>query len=47
MLYVSVLVILKLKTNSKEFLVFLDLIAINAINLVLALVASSKSDTFF
>ena len=41
-LYVSVLTVIGLSPSSSEFLLFLDLIVINVINVVLALAASSK-----
>jgi len=45
--YVSALILVKLSPNTSQFLIFLDLIIVNSLNVVLALAASSKSETFF
>ena len=46
-LYVSVLVLIGLSAKHTLFMIFIDLIAVSAINVVLALAASSKDDDFF
>lgn len=46
-LYVGVLTLMALPSDSSQFLLFLDLVVVNLLCLVLALAASSKSETFF